>query len=84
MNASATTLEGKVALVTGAGRGIGRAIFHLCETAARSTGVPILECYSSLNAEGFYAALGFESVRMIQIDLGRNVVLPAILMRRTI
>jgi len=65
-------------------RGIGRAIFHLCETAARSAGVHILECYSSLNAEGFYAALGFESVRRIQIDLGRNVVLPAILMRRTI
>jgi N-acetylglutamate synthase-like GNAT family acetyltransferase len=65
-------------------RGIGRAIFNLCETAARSAGAHILECHSSLNAEGFYAALGFESVRMIQIDLGLNVVLPAILMRRTI
>ena len=65
-------------------RGIGRAIFHLCETAARSAGVHILECYSSLNAEKFYADLGFASVRIVQIDLGDNLLLPAILMRRAL
>jgi N-acetylglutamate synthase-like GNAT family acetyltransferase len=65
-------------------RGIGRAIYGLCETAARSMGVARLECYSSLNAEGFYAALGFESVRRVELALGPNVGLPAVLMRRGI
>jgi N-acetylglutamate synthase-like GNAT family acetyltransferase len=65
-------------------RGIGRAIYRLCENAARSAGVISFECYSSLNAEAFYSALGFKSIRTISIDLGPNVVLPAILMYRQI
>lgn len=63
-------------------RGIGRAIYLLCETAARSSGVKSFECYSSLNAESFYSALGFKSIRTIAIDLAPGVGLPAILMRR--
>ena len=51
------------------GRGIGRAIYRLCESAARSAGVIAFECYSSLNAEGFYSALGFKRTREIDIEL---------------
>ena len=65
-------------------RGIGRAIYRRCETDARSMGITRFECYSSLNAEGFYAALGFESVRRIELALGPDVGLPAVLMRRGI
>lgn len=65
-------------------RGIGRAIYSLCETEARSAGITCFECYSTFNAERFYSALGFESVRRIEAELGPNVVLPAVLMRRQI
>jgi len=43
--------------------GVGRAIYAKCEEKARSAGVRRFECCSSLNAEGFYAALGFRTVR---------------------
>lgn len=66
------------------GRGIGRAIFGACETAARSAGIGTFECYASLNAVDFYAALGFEIVRGIELRLGADTVLPAMLMRRRI
>src|ERR1043165_1946892 len=40
-------------------RGIGRAIYRRCEADARKAGITRFECYSSLNAELFYSALGF-------------------------
>ena len=62
-------------------RGVGRAIYSLCESSARSVGVTTFECYSSLNAEKFYSALGFESIRRIRLELGPTVGLPGVLMR---
>jgi N-acetylglutamate synthase-like GNAT family acetyltransferase len=66
------------------GRGIGRLIYEACERQARSGSVTRFECCSSLNAEGFYARLGFETVRRIEIELGPHLTLPSILMRRSI
>jgi N-acetylglutamate synthase-like GNAT family acetyltransferase len=63
-------------------RGVGRAIYRLCEGAAHSAGVIAFECYSSLNAEKFYSALGFENIREIDLELQPGVVLRAVLMRR--
>jgi N-acetylglutamate synthase-like GNAT family acetyltransferase len=63
-------------------RGVGRAIYRLCEGAARSAGVIGFECYSSLNAEQFYTALGFENIREIDLELQPGVLLRAVLMRR--
>ena len=65
-------------------RGIGRAIYRFCETEARSAGIISFECYSSLNAEGFYLTLGFESIRRTDIELGPTVLLPGVVMRRRI
>lgn len=65
-------------------QGIGRAIYRLCETNARSAGVATFECYSSLNAQMFYSTLGFKIVRMIDIELEPNLPLPCALMRRQI
>ncbi len=65
-------------------RSIGRAIYRLCETEARSAGITSFECYSSLNAEGFYLTLGFESIRRTDIELGPNALLPGVVMRRRI
>ena len=66
------------------GHGVGRAIYGLCEAAARAEGVTRLECYSSLNAEGFYAALGFRVVERIELPFGPDRSLPSVLMTRTI
>lgn len=66
------------------GRGVGRSIYSMCEEQARAAGVRRLECDASLNAEGFYAALGFRPVRSINVTLGPDVSLPGILMERSI
>ena len=42
------------------GRGIGRLLYRHCERAARERGARRFEVFSSLNAERFYRALGFE------------------------
>ena len=63
-------------------RGIGRAIFEFCERTARAAGVVAFECYSSLNAEKFYRALGFKRIGEMDIELKPSVALRAVLMRR--
>jgi N-acetylglutamate synthase-like GNAT family acetyltransferase len=65
-------------------RGIGRAIYGLCEAAARSAGVRAFECHASLNGEPFYAALGFLTIDRIEAQLGPTLRLPTVLMRRLI
>ena len=42
------------------GRAVGRSIYEICEREARFAGRTRLACYASLNAEGFYAALGLQ------------------------
>ena len=66
------------------GRGIGRSIYYLCEQDARPVGIRRFECYSSINGEGFYASLGFESVREISVNLSSSVSIPGVLMTRSI
>ena len=67
-----------------AGRGVGRALSAACETQARTRGVGAFECYASLNAEGFYAALGFETLGPMQVHLGPDLAFPALRMRRAL
>lgn len=50
-------------------RSIGSSIYRLCEAGAREAGVRRFECYSSLNAEGFYSSLGFERIAVIDLQL---------------
>jgi len=66
------------------GRGVGRSIYALCEADARSAGIQRFECYSSLNAQGFYAALGFSPVREIEVNLSPSVTIPGVFMVRPI
>jgi N-acetylglutamate synthase-like GNAT family acetyltransferase len=63
-------------------RGIGNALYGHCESAARAVGVMAFECYSSLNAEKFYRALGFSRIREMDIELRPDIVLRTVLMRR--
>jgi len=66
------------------GRGVGRAIYTECAAAARRAGVRRFECYASINAEGFYMALGFKSVRGMSVPMGPRLEFPSILMMRSI
>lgn len=65
------------------GQGIGRTIYAACEAQASEAGVMQFDCFASLNAEGFYAALGFDRIGRIEVAM-RDVKFPAVLMRRTI
>ncbi len=66
------------------GRGIGRLIYGRCEKQARAAGVRVFECYSSLNGEAFYAALGFSRIARIDVPIGPDLLLPSTRMRRTL
>lgn len=66
------------------GRGVGRAIFGRCVEAARAAGIKRFECSASLNAEGFYAALGFNRTRYIEVPMGPVTTFPGALMMRSL
>ena len=59
-------------------KGIGRAIFRRCEADARAAGIRTLICYASLNAEPFYASLGFRRVELIHVPIGKQVTFPSV------
>ncbi len=63
------------------GQGVGKLIYQHCADAARENGITAFECYSCLNAEGFYAALGFSKVEQVDIAMGPALKLPSIVMR---
>ena len=62
------------------GRGVGRTIYERCAHDAAAIGMHRFECYASLNAEGFYAALGFKSVRTVDIPMGPEVQIRSVIM----
>jgi GNAT superfamily N-acetyltransferase len=66
------------------GRGVGRALYNQCVVDARRAGVRQMECYSSLNGERFYGALGFRIVRCIDVQMGAKLVFPSIHMSRLV
>jgi hypothetical protein len=43
-----------------------------------------LECYASLNAMPFYAALGFVPVRQMSLPMSRDIEFPCLVMARAI
>jgi GNAT superfamily N-acetyltransferase len=62
-------------------QGVGRALFARCLADARTSGVRAFECQSTLVAEPFYAALGFERVGPINVRLGGRIDFPGVRMR---
>ncbi len=65
-------------------RGIGRALFDRCAEVAAAAGMRRFECNAGLNAVSFYAALGFRTVRLVEIPMGPDVRLPSLVMERPI
>jgi len=66
------------------GKSVGRTIYQRCEREAKMAKINCLECYSSLNAEGFYTALGFKALKNIDISLDNNQKITSVWMRRFI
>lgn len=66
------------------GRGVGRLIHDRCLAEVRAAGLTRLEVYASLNAEGFYAAMGFLPVARVAVPLRPGVVFPSVRMLRII
>ncbi len=64
------------------GQGVGRAIFATCRKGAASAGAIRLECYASLNAEAFYAALGFAALEPFDVALDEDVIFRSMRMIR--
>ena len=63
------------------GRGVGKAIFQTCRLEAGEAGIVTFECYASLNAEKFYAALGFIVVEPFVVELKPGLRFDSLLMR---
>ncbi len=61
-------------------QGIGLSIYRRCVADAKAAGIDRLECYSSLNGESFYLALGFKSLGTIDLPMSEGVLLPSVRM----
>jgi N-acetylglutamate synthase-like GNAT family acetyltransferase len=59
-------------------RGVGKALYLQCERDARNAGISRLECYSSLNGEVFYSALGFRRLAQIEVDMFDGLRFPSV------
>ena len=62
--------------------GVGTRLYKRCEADALSAGANRFSCFSSLNGEAFYIALGFGSEGRIHVPMGRDKNLPGVLMTR--
>jgi len=67
-----------------AGTGIGRALLNRCLIEARLLGATRFEALATLNAEGFYHALGFRGLEQVTVPLSDTIPFLSIRMERTI
>ncbi|MDJ0910535.1 MAG: GNAT family N-acetyltransferase [Woeseiaceae bacterium] len=58
--------------------GVGKALYARCARDAREAGVAKFECYSSLNGEAFYAALGFRRLGLIDLHMFDDAHFPTV------
>jgi len=65
-------------------QGVGRTLYMRCRDDAKVAGVTAFECYSSINGESFYAALGFKPDRIINVEMPGGITLPSVRMTATI
>jgi N-acetylglutamate synthase-like GNAT family acetyltransferase len=62
------------------GQRVGGSLLARCFSDARVLGVRKLHCFSTLTAEGFYRASGFETIGPIDVPMGPNLNFPSVLM----
>jgi N-acetylglutamate synthase-like GNAT family acetyltransferase len=61
-------------------QGVGTSLLVRCFRDAQSLSTRQLHCFSTLNAERFYRASGFDTVREIEVPVAPDLTLPGILM----
>jgi GNAT superfamily N-acetyltransferase len=66
------------------GKSVGRQLYRRCEADAGAAGATRFLCYSSLNGEPFYRALGFVAERRFDVPMEPDLGFPSVLMSRTI
>lgn len=66
------------------GRGVGKRLYRRCEEDARAAGMTRFECFSSRNGEPFYAALGFERIEPLDVEMADGLRFPSVRMGRPI
>jgi GNAT superfamily N-acetyltransferase len=64
------------------GRRVGSSLLGRCISDARVRGIRKLHCFSTLTAEGFYRASGFEAIGPIDVPMGSCLAFPGVLMIR--
>jgi N-acetylglutamate synthase-like GNAT family acetyltransferase len=64
-------------------QGIGKAIYGMCECQAIAAGIDTFEVFASINAFPFYAAIGFDMVRKLEVAMGDGN-LPIALMTKSL
>ena len=65
-------------------RGIGRALMDHSFATARTAGIINMECWATLTAEPFYAAVGFQRIAPMVVQLQGAIDFPAIRMQRSL
>ena len=63
-------------------RRIGTSLLARCFSDARQLGIRKMYCFSTLNAEWFYRASGFDTVASIDVPMGPSLTFPGVLMIR--
>jgi N-acetylglutamate synthase-like GNAT family acetyltransferase len=63
-------------------RGVGANLLARCFRDARHHSIRKLIVFSTLGAEQFYEAFGFERIEPIEVPMGQSLMFPAILMSR--
>jgi N-acetylglutamate synthase-like GNAT family acetyltransferase len=63
-------------------RRIGTSLLARCFSDARQLGIRTMHCFSTLNAEWFYRASGFDTVASIDVPMGPSLTFPGVLMIR--
>jgi N-acetylglutamate synthase-like GNAT family acetyltransferase len=62
------------------GRRVGASLLARCFSDARVLGIRKLHCFSTLTAEGFYRASGFETIGPIDVPVQPNLTFSCVLM----
>src|SRR5690606_10613864 len=65
-------------------KGVAKALLLHCLRDAAKAGATLMKSQSTLPAERFYASAGFRRVRLIEVEMGSGVTLPAVEMERAL
>jgi N-acetylglutamate synthase-like GNAT family acetyltransferase len=65
-------------------RGIAASLLARCVSDARRLGIRKLHCISSLNAQAFYRASGFDTVEPMDLPLEPGLTIRCVMMRRAL